>query len=39
MKESLVAKFDSHPPGLGPNGERMDTPFYAVKYDFRLRSA
>ena len=37
MKESLVAQFDRHPPGIGPNGERMDTPFYTVSYDFRLR--
>jgi hydroxyquinol 1,2-dioxygenase len=37
MKESLVAQFERHPPGLGPHGERMDTPFYTVKYDFRLR--
>src|SRR3984885_4789135 len=37
MKESLVAQFDRHPPGVGPNGERMDTPFYTVNYDFRLR--
>jgi hydroxyquinol 1,2-dioxygenase len=36
MKESLVAQFDRHPAGVGPNGERMDTPFYTVKYDFRL---
>jgi hydroxyquinol 1,2-dioxygenase len=37
MKESLVAQFDRQPPGIGPNGERMDTPFYTVNYDFRLR--
>ena len=37
MKESLVAQFERHPPGVGPNGERMDTPFYTVNYDFRLR--
>jgi hydroxyquinol 1,2-dioxygenase len=36
-KESLVAQFDRHPPGIGPHGERMDTPFYTVNYDFRLR--
>ncbi len=39
MKESLVAQFDRHPPGSGPDGERMDVPFYTVKYDFRLRPA
>jgi hydroxyquinol 1,2-dioxygenase len=37
MKESLVAQFERHPPGIGPNGEHMDTPFYTVTYDFRLR--
>jgi hydroxyquinol 1,2-dioxygenase len=36
MKESLVAQFDRHPAGLGPDGERMATPFYTVNYDFRL---
>ncbi len=39
MKESLVAQFDRHPPGAGPNGERVETPFYTVHYDFRLRPA
>ena len=39
MKESLVAQFDRHPPGAGPNGERMETPFYTVNYDFLLRPA
>jgi hydroxyquinol 1,2-dioxygenase len=37
MKESLVAQFDRNPPGIGPNGERMDSAFYTVNYDFRLR--
>jgi len=39
MKESLVAKFNKHPPGKAPTGETMDTPFYTVEYDFRLRPA
>jgi len=39
MKESLVAQFERHPAGSGPNGERMATPFYTVNYDFRLRPA
>jgi hydroxyquinol 1,2-dioxygenase len=39
MKESLVAQYDRHPPGIGPAGERMDTAFYTVNYDFRLRPA
>jgi hydroxyquinol 1,2-dioxygenase len=39
MKESLVAQFDRHPPGVGPDGERMEVPYYTVNYDFRLRPA
>ena len=39
MKESLVARFERHPAGTGPDGEPMDTPFYTVEYDFRLRPA
>jgi hydroxyquinol 1,2-dioxygenase len=39
MKESLVAQFDQHAPGIGPDGERLDTRFYTVNYDFRLRPA
>jgi hydroxyquinol 1,2-dioxygenase len=36
MKESLVVKFERHPPGVGPDGSRVETPFYTVEYDFRL---
>jgi hydroxyquinol 1,2-dioxygenase len=39
MNESLVAQFDRHPPGVGPDGARVDTPFYTVSYDFRLSPA
>lgn len=39
MKESLVAQFDRHPPGVMPSGEKDDTPFYIVNYDFKLRRA
>jgi hydroxyquinol 1,2-dioxygenase len=39
MEESLVAQFDRHPAGLGPDGERVERPFYTVNYDFRLRNA
>jgi len=39
MKESLVAQFERHPAGVGPNGEQVETPFYTVNYDFRLRRA
>lgn len=39
MKESLVAEFKRHPPGVAPDGEPLDAPFYTVNYDFRLRPA
>jgi len=39
MKESLVVEFKRHSAGAGPDGERLDTPFYTVSYDFRLRPA
>jgi hydroxyquinol 1,2-dioxygenase len=39
VKESLVAQFDRHPPGVGPDGSRVETAFYTVNYDFCLRPA
>jgi hydroxyquinol 1,2-dioxygenase len=39
VKESLVAQYNRHPAGKGPDGETMETPFYTVEYDFRLRPA
>jgi hydroxyquinol 1,2-dioxygenase len=39
MKESLVAQFHRHAAGVGPDGEHVETPFYTVNYDFRLRQA
>jgi hydroxyquinol 1,2-dioxygenase len=39
VKDSLVAHFDRHPPGVGPDGSRVETAFYTVNYDFRLRPA
>jgi hydroxyquinol 1,2-dioxygenase len=39
MKQSLVAQFDRHPPGVDPYGERIETAYYTVQYDFRLRPA
>jgi hydroxyquinol 1,2-dioxygenase len=39
VKESLVAQFERHAAGLGPDGERIDMPFYTVNYDFRLLPA
>jgi hydroxyquinol 1,2-dioxygenase len=39
MKESLVARFHKCPPGKGPSGETLETPFYTVEYDFLLKRA
>ena len=39
VKESLVVPFERHPPGTGLDGEHLDTSFYTVNYDFRLRPA
>jgi hydroxyquinol 1,2-dioxygenase len=39
MKESLVAGFERHPAGTDPDGQPIETPFYTVAYDFRLRPA
>lgn len=39
MKESLVAQFERHPPGVGPSGEPVDTSYYSVNYDFILKPA
>ena len=40
VKESLVTPFAKHPAGaVAPDGTRMDTPFYTVHYDFRLKPA
>jgi hydroxyquinol 1,2-dioxygenase len=37
MKDSLVVKFEPHPPGRTPTGEQMDRPYHTAQYDFRLR--
>lgn len=37
VKESLVTPYAKHPPGPAPDGTRMETPYYTVNYDFRLR--
>jgi hydroxyquinol 1,2-dioxygenase len=37
MKESLVAQFERHPPGVAPDGDRLEVPYYTVNYDFKLR--
>ena len=36
VKEELVTDFKKNPPGITPTGERSDTPFWTIEYDFTL---
>jgi hydroxyquinol 1,2-dioxygenase len=37
VKAPLIVDFVEHPPGIAPNGDKIDTNFYTVKYDFVLQ--
>jgi hydroxyquinol 1,2-dioxygenase len=37
VKAPLIVDFVEHPPGTAPNGDKVDTKFYTVKYDFVLQ--
>jgi hydroxyquinol 1,2-dioxygenase len=37
VKGPLIVDFVEHPPGTAPNGDKVDTKFYTVKYDFVLQ--
>ncbi len=39
VKNSLVANFARHEPGVAPDGKRMGVPYYTVGYDFGLKPA
>jgi hydroxyquinol 1,2-dioxygenase len=39
VKDSLIAPFERHEPGIAPDGRRMDVPFFMMRYDFVLRPA
>jgi hydroxyquinol 1,2-dioxygenase len=39
VKEPLIVDFVKQPPGTAPTGEKIDTPFYTIKYDFVLQKA
>lgn len=39
VKESLIAQFDRHAPGVAPDGTRMDVPYCTCRYDFVLQPA
>jgi hydroxyquinol 1,2-dioxygenase len=36
VRNSLVVKFDSHPPGVAPDGRTLSVPYHTAHYDFRL---
>ena len=35
----MIVDFVKKPAASAPNGEKIDTPFYVVKYDFVLQKA
>jgi hydroxyquinol 1,2-dioxygenase len=39
VKAPLIADFVENPPGTAPNGEKIDTRFYTIRYDFVLQPA
>ena len=39
VKEPLIVDFVEKPAGVAPNGEKVDTPFYVINYDFVLQKA
>ena len=36
VKQELIADFHRHEPGIAPGGEKVDTPFWTIEYDFVL---
>lgn len=36
VRESLIADFERHEPGIAPDGRRLAQPYYTVRYVFRL---
>jgi len=39
VKEPLIVDFVEKPAGIAPNGEKIDTPFYVINYDFVLQKS
>jgi hydroxyquinol 1,2-dioxygenase len=37
VKAPLIVDFVENPPGTAPNGDKIDTTFYTVRYDFVLQ--
>jgi hydroxyquinol 1,2-dioxygenase len=36
VRNSLIVKFEAHPPGTAPDGRAMTVPYHTAHYDFRL---
>ena len=36
VKQELITDFRKSPPGVAPTGEKLDTPFWTIEYDFVL---
>jgi len=39
VKSSLIVDFEAHPPGVAPDGSRVDATWYTAAYDFGLKRA
>ena len=39
VKQSLISELVRHEPGTGPDGRRIETPYYTLAYDFTLAPA
>jgi len=39
VKEPLIVDFVKKPAGTAPNGQKIDTPFYVINYDFVLQKS
>jgi hydroxyquinol 1,2-dioxygenase len=39
VKEPLIVDFVQKSAGMAPNGDKIETPYYEVKYDFKLAKA
>jgi hydroxyquinol 1,2-dioxygenase len=37
VKAPLIVDFVENPPGTAPNGEKIETRFYTIRYDFVLQ--
>jgi hydroxyquinol 1,2-dioxygenase len=39
VRDSLIVRFEAHPPGTAPDGRAMNRPFHTAQYEFRLARA